>query len=336
MSDTFLPRVRDVAMSSSARPILLVVVDTEEEFDWNAPFSRANTGVSAMKHVSRAHGVFGKYGVKPTYVVDYPVAAQTEGAKPLQELLASGVCAIGAHLHPWVNPPFTEPVGSNESFACNLEPGLQAAKLTSLVDVVADRFGCRPRVFKAGRYGLGSSTVGALQNLGFHVDNSVCPAMDFTDLGGPSFTSFDARPFFLTSTMLECPCTLDFVGWLGRTGATVHRWASVSALERVRSVGVLSRMRAVRRIMLSPEGNTLPEMIALARDLYRRGLRVFTLSYHSPSLEPGHTPYVRTEQDLTRFLGCLDGFCDFFMSELHGRTMTAEQCRSEIISEWTS
>ena len=323
-------------MSSGVQPILLVVVDTEEEFDWNAPFSRASTGVSAMAHVGRAHTVFGKYGIKPTYVVDYPVAAQHDGAKPLQELFASGACAIGAHLHPWVNPPFAEPVGAYESFTCNLEPDLQAAKVASLVDVIADRFDHRPRVFKAGRYGLGSSTVGVLEEHGFFVDNSVCPAMDFSDVGGPNFMSFDAQPFFITPTMLECPCTVGFVGWLGRKGPMVHQVASSTVLERVRSVGILSRMRAVRRIMLSPEGNTLDEMIALARDLYRRGLRVFTLTYHSPSLEPGHTPYVRTEQDLGRFLGCLDGFCEFFMTELHGRTLTAEQFRSEIFSESTS
>jgi hypothetical protein len=327
-----LPRVSDITVPLSAPPILVTVVDTEEEFDWAAPFSRANTGVTAMKHVSRAHKVFATYGVTPTYVVDYPVAAQDDGVRPLQELYQSDACAIGAHLHPWVNPPHSETLGPVASFTSNLDASLQSSKLRALTDIIGDRFNLQPRVFKAGRYGVSRTTTELLAGMDYHVDNSVCPRMDFTDAGGPSFAEFDADPFFLTPSLLELPCTVDFVGWLGPAGPSLHRIASGSAFDRLRAVGVLSRLRAVRRIMLSPEGNTLDEMCALARDLYRRGLRVFTLTYHSPSLEPGHTPYVRSERDLNTFLSCLDGFCEFFMGELRGRTMTAEALRVELMS----
>ena len=333
MTHSSLPRAHDVRTPPSTQPVLLVVVDTEEEFDWSAPFSRANTSVSAMKHVGRAHTVFSRYGIKPTYVMDYPVASQSDGVRPLQELFQSGKCAIGAHLHPWVNPPHSEVVGPAASFTCNLPPDLQADKLRVLVDAVGEQFDRPPRVFKAGRYGIGRATTDILDRMGFQVDNSVCPAMDFTADGGPSFVDFDACPFFLTPALLECPCTVDFVGWLGPLGASGHRLAETPSLRRMRAVGVLSRLRAVRRIMLSPEGNTVEEMRTLAQVLYQRGLRVFTLSYHSPSLVPGHTPYVRSQKDLERFLACLDEFCEFFMHELKGRTTTAEELREEMMLE---
>jgi len=32
-------------------PLLVVVVDTEEEFDWNAPFDRKNTSVEHMREI---------------------------------------------------------------------------------------------------------------------------------------------------------------------------------------------------------------------------------------------------------------------------------------------
>jgi hypothetical protein len=328
-----LPRVHGVSTPASTQPVLLVVVDTEEEFDWGAPFSRANTSVTAMRHVGRAHTIFSRYGIKPTYVMDYPVAADPNGVRPLQELFESGQCAIGAHLHPWVNPPHSELVGPTTSYTCNLSPELQAEKLRALVDVIGEQFGRPPRVFKAGRYGIGTTTANLLDQMAFHVDHSVCPAMDFTPDGGPSFVNFDAYPFFLTPTLLEFPCTVDFVGRLGRLGPTGHRLADTPSLRRLRAVGVLGRLRAVRRIMLSPEGNTVEEMCTLAQVLYDRGLRVFTLSYHSPSLVPGHTPYVRNQRDLESFLACLDEFCEFFMHELNGRTTTSEALRKEMILE---
>jgi hypothetical protein len=70
--------------------------------------------------------------------------------------------------------------------------------------------------------------------------------------------------------------------------------------------------------MLSPEGNSFDEMASLATSLVGRGCRALTLSFHSPSVEPGHTPYVRTRADLQQFLGTIERFCEFFMTRLNG------------------
>ena len=92
-------------------PTLMVLIDTEENFDWSKPLARENTDVTAMRAQIRAHRIFDKYGITPIYTADYPVVSQKDGAEPLRELLADGKCVIGAHLHPWVNPPFEETVG---------------------------------------------------------------------------------------------------------------------------------------------------------------------------------------------------------------------------------
>ena len=69
---------------------LVVVIDTEEEFDWVSDFSRNNTAVGAMRWIHRVQDIFDAYHIIPVYVVDYPVASQPEGYRPLQELHASG------------------------------------------------------------------------------------------------------------------------------------------------------------------------------------------------------------------------------------------------------
>ena len=61
-------------MSHAATPELLVVVDTEEEFDWSAPFSREATATRSIPAQARAHDIYDRLGVVPTYVVEYPVA----------------------------------------------------------------------------------------------------------------------------------------------------------------------------------------------------------------------------------------------------------------------
>jgi hypothetical protein len=325
-----------VALPASARPILFVVVDTEEEFDWSAPFSRANTGVTAMRFIGRAQTIFDRYELKPTYVVDYPIAHQPEGSDPLQEALAEDRCQIGAHLHPWVTPPFDEEVSSRNSFGCNLPAALEAAKIRVLKDEITRTFGIDAKAYKAGRYGIDARGAETLESLGFDVDLSVNPHNDFTEQSGPSFASFDASPFFFEGRrdrLFFLPCTVGFVGLAGSAGKWLHGLASAKPLEPLHAVGVLARAGVTNRVMLSPEGNTLSEMRALASALHARGCRTFSLTFHSPSVEPGHTPYVRTEADMREFLDCLDGFCEFFFRELDGVAGRPLEFRSSLVKE---
>jgi len=316
-------------------PVLFAVVDTEEEFDWDAPLDRNATGVTAMQHIGRAQSIFDRYGIKPTYVIDYCVAHQPDGYGPLLDYVASDRCTIGAHLHPWVTPPHDEEVSARNSFACNLPEALEAAKLQTLVNEIRANLQVRPLAYKAGRYGIASATVRALKALDFEVDLSVNPHMDFTPLQGPDFSRFDARPFFRLDglPLLFIPCTVGYVGLAGGFGGTLHRVASTKALQPLRAVGVLSKAGITNRIMLSPEGNTLDEMKALARALYGRGYRTFSLTFHSPSVEPGHTPYVRSDAQMREFLARIDGFCDFFFRELGGVPGRPLEFRASLLKE---
>jgi hypothetical protein len=310
---------------------LFVTIDTEEEFDWDAPYARSNTAVTAMQYVHRGQQIFDRFGIRPTYVIDYPIASQPAGFEPLLDIVREERCTIGAHLHPWVNPPYTEEVTRRNSFTMNLPVDLQRSKLTALVDAIARNLGVRAQVFKAGRYGLGPDTVHILRDLGFEVDMSVCPRFDFSDQDGPDFSEFDALPFFLPSGLLEIPCTVDYTGWAGPLRPMLHQAGATTAGTKLKALGVFSRLGVTNRIMLSPEGNTLEEMCALASALVSRGCRTFTLSFHSPSLAAGHTTYVRSEGDVENFLSTIEGFCAFFVSELNGVPATPLEFRSELL-----
>jgi hypothetical protein len=61
--------------------------------------------------------------------------------------------------------------------------------------------------------------------------------------------------------------------------------------------------------------------------MHAAGHRVFVLTYHSPSLEPGNTPYVRSIEDRQRLLDWLDAFYAFFREELGGRPASWREVR---------
>ncbi|MDV2079721.1 polysaccharide deacetylase family protein [Marinobacter xestospongiae] len=309
-------------------PQLLVVIDTEEEFDWNAEPDSAADSVDAMAHVGRVQDIFNDYGICPCYVVDYPVASKPEGYRLLKQFADAGQCEIGAHLHPWVTPPVSETLSRSNMYPGNLPAALEKAKLQSLRDTIADNFGTAPVAYKAGRYGFGPNTPAILRELGFTIDLSVCPPLDSRADGGPDYRYFNAEPFFFGAddpSILELPCTGEFVGWAN--GWSVPLFEMANRLKRFKVPGILSRLGAVDRLMLSPEGFSPEEHIKLTRFLLKRGVRTFTWSFHSPSVVPGNTTYVKDDQQLREFLDSFRRFFDFFFNDLGGQASSPSRLR---------
>jgi hypothetical protein len=286
-----------------------------------------------MRQIGRAQRIFERFSVRPTYVVDYPVASQPEGFERLKDWAMEERCIVGAHLHPWVTPPYEEEISSRNSYTGNLPPRLQDRKIRELTTAIGSHVGTLPRTFKAGRYGISGQALETIDALGYEVDASVNPHMDFRPDAGPDFTQFDSQPFWFgrRSRMLEVPCTQGYTGWARAVGATLRRLAEHPPLNRLHAPGLLARSAAVDQVMLSPEGNTLAAMIALTRALLADGLRVFSLTFHSPSVEPGHTPYVRSQTDLKVFLERLERYLEFFFGEARGIASTPEDFRRELL-----
>jgi hypothetical protein len=321
---------RLLPLPADLRPTLFVVIDTEEEFDWDAPLSRANTSVRSIRRLGRLQRLFERFGVVPTYAIDYPVASQPDGYRPIKEFADAGACTIAAHLHPWVNPPFAEQVSARNSYGCNLPPALERDKIQRLLDEIEAHIGMRPKGYKAGRYGFGRSTVVALPLLGIDVDLSISPHMDYGADGGPSFVSFSARPFFFGADcrLLELPCTAGYTGVAGGVGPRLHDLASRSSLSRLHLVGLLARARVVNKVRLSPEGHPAHELRQLTLVLAASGVRTFSLTLHSSSLEPGHTPYARTMREVEELMTRIERYLDFFLGKLDGASSTPNDFRA--------
>ena len=313
------------------KPRLLVVVDTEEEFDWSAPFSRESVATRSIPAQARAHAIYDRFGIVPTYVVDYPVATDPVAAAFLRDLKQAGKAEIGAHLHPWVTPPHLEDVNRHNSYHCNLPPELERAKIEAITDAVRHAFGEAPTIFKAGRHGFGPNTLRVLAEFGYRIDCSCVPHTDLGRDGGPDFRGVSAEPHWLDRPggILEIPLTAGFLGAAAGLGPKLGRLFDSPAAERWRLPGMLARSGLVARSRLTPEGVPAKEQCRLLEALVRGGQRTFTLVYHSPSLEPGHTPYVRDEADLAGFLAAIEQVLIFFRDRLSGEFTTLTRLRTE-------
>lgn len=325
------PTVRPPAAST---PILLVVVDTEEEFDWNADFDRNATGVRHMREIGRFQEICDRAGVKPTYVVDYPIATQEESISALRPFAAEGRAVIGAHLHPWVTPPFEEEVNRRNSYPGNLQGDLEQRKLEALTAAIVAGFGVQPHAYKAGRYGLGPNTAAILSRLGYDCDLSFSPGFDLSVDGGPDYSATGSETSWLDHEqgLLELPATGGFVGYLRRYGASLQRLADHDTGRRLRLGGILSRSGLLSRIRLSPEGFTFAESRALTQQLLADGLRIFSFTLHSPSVQPGCTPYVSNDAERRALLQHINDYFHYFLGEVGGIAMTPHEVRRYVVA----
>lgn len=297
---------RPIPLPPDLPPMLTLVVDTEEIFDWNAPFSREAGRVQTVESLDYGQRRFVAMGLHPAYLVDYPVIADPQVGAWLREMVASGQGVVGAHLHPWVNPPWVEEVSRRNSFPGNLPRGWEAAKLAHLTQRLTQVCGSRPEIYKAGRYGCGPHTGEILEELGYEIDVSPSPPFDYRSEEGPDFRAVRNVPYWFgrERRVLGLTNSGGFVGGWRGAAPWLYPLIQRPVGRCLRLPGILARLHLLSRVRLSPEGFVWEDLRQLLRWMLAQGERILVLSLHSPSLQPGATPYVPDAPARERLLEC--------------------------------
>jgi hypothetical protein len=292
---------------------LVVTVDAEEDQWGLVPSGRMS--VTNIREVPALQNIFNDHHVVPTYLLTHPVAADDEASSVFRALVDAGQCEIGMHCHPWNTPPYQEPISRRNSMLCNLPLSLQSEKLEQLHDLIVKRFGLPPLAFRSGRWGFGRETAGILAGLGCRVDTSITPYTSWAASEGPDFSSYSPHAFSFSSgilnghdpdgDMVEVPVT---IGYVGGSFARCHQWRTRLTrppFRRLHVAGCLAKLGFMRSVWLSPERETAARLIRLLRQAMREGCSLVNLFFHTPSLQIGCTPFVRTPEERNQFLRSL-------------------------------
>jgi hypothetical protein len=274
---------------STTRPpypaaLLCVSIDCERDkgAHWRVQRPAAFTGIHDGI-ARRLHPLFGAFGVKPTYLLSPEVIRDAPSADCLARL--PGAFELGTHLHAeYVGPDADDEVEST-MFQAALPPAIERAKLRALTELFIDRFQRAPRSFRAGRFGIGPASLPILAELGYEVDSSVTPLLDWSGAGagGPSFREAPLHPYRPDPArparrgegpLWEVPVTIRSAWWrrvpaLGRR--LPHRW-------------------------LRPTWGTARSLIALARRVLQERADqpvVLNVMFHNVEVVAGASPYAR-------------------------------------------
>ena len=263
--------------------------------------------------------LFRRYGVRPTYLLSSEVIADGGAAAVFRSIAAE--CELGTHLHGELTEPGAHDTPKTAEFQRDYPPAVERAKLTTLTERFAATFEQAPVAFRAGRFGVGPASLGFLEELGYAVDSSVTPGIDWAASGAPglSFVGAPTQPYHPDpreparvgrSRLLEVPVTTR------QARPTKIDW--IDALVRP-----LMKPRWLR-----PTWGTAQALIALAQaEIAASRTRsatapiVLNVMFHNVEVVPGTSPYASSQAEADALLGRLERLCAFAGEQ--GFTMAA-------------
>ena len=271
------------------------------------PQARRHQTFENIYALGRLHEFFARHGVRPTYVITYPVAtrsaigrgaAATARARRLRDRRAPSRLGNAA-----VQPDDVD----RHPYALSLPlDSVRCAARVADARRSTDAVGARPVSYRSGRFGFSAAHVSSLERQGYLVDSSVAPLFYEAHKQGPDFVGAPLTPYFLayddatrpgSSNVLELPIS---AALNRRVPALVERlYARAPWPYTTKRVLRLARIAHVR--WLRPSYSSAEDMIALARQLVRRGAPILNLLFHSSEAIVGGSPYNRTQGELDAF-----------------------------------
>ena len=311
---------------------LFITIDTEED-NWGEYVSRPS--VENIYRIPRLQEIFDRHSAVPTYLVNYPVASDAKAVRILNDIRKRGGCEIGSHLHPWNTPPLEEEGIPRNYFMHNLPVGLIRRKMETLQGTIRKNFGVEPVSFRAGRWGFGPGVASVIRSMGYRVDTSMTPFCEWDEYeGGAVFGLKNNRMFYFNENeftpprgrgrrrtaeggayLLQVPPTMGFLQPYFVLADLMRNMARRAFFSRLRAPGILEKLRLMNYRWLSPENTHVGDMIRLSRRVLGKGHPFLNMFFHSTSLGPGKSPFIKTEGDVDEMLGRIDAYLQFIRRE---------------------
>ena len=287
---------------------IYITLDTEMDNDehWGKHFPpEYSSVVEGIPHLLRP--IWDKYQVHPIYFVSPEVLYCEECVKALRNEIQKGAI-IGAHLHPeYIEPnriwgkDMEKVEAEFPCFAYSYE--VEKEKLRNLTQLIEEKLGVRPTWYRAARFGADMDTIKILSELGYEVDSSVTPEIDWSSKGGPNHKEAPKDKYVISkvgmysiaksdadnSGITEIPVTIFGKRWsvLGKIlpdNWLFYRW-------------------------LRPTHMTYFEMKKVIKEMKKLGISEGVMMFHSMEIMINKTPYVRNKWMQKYYLWRLDKIC---------------------------
>ena len=291
---------------SETHPPLLVTIDTEEIFNWADGKSVAYC-LSPIEDFAPFQALCEQYGIQPHYFLTWPLLRDSDYIDWFHALHTEGRASLGLHLHAWQTPPEDALKKQSHLYQSQMPHTLHFETLKTLADQFERVFGFRATTHRAGRYGIAPFVLDHLAEIGVRHDFSPSAGFDFRPQGGPNFSALSADPFFHKTGTGKLLSVIPPSGARALKRTRLFFPTNENHMANFADLS-LGQKHFSAPMRLTPEGNNIADMIALAKALNRQHVSMMSLSLHSSSLSAGANPYARNSKEVEALLHRLDQF----------------------------
>lgn len=282
----------------------IITIDTEGDDIWSSP--REITTRNAL-YLPRFQQLCERFGLKPTYLVNYEMAVSDAFVEFGKDLLSRGKGEIGMHLHAWNSPPIialTHDDSRNKPFLIEYPEETMRAKIDFMTKLLQDTFLTRITSHRAGRWAMNEHYAQTLIEFGYLTDCSVTPHVDWhgtlgnpNGRGGSDYHDFPTTPYFIdprdirkpgNSPLLEVPMTVS-----KRCPAALRPLSNVFR-------------QILRNQWLRPNGHNREAMISQVIDAAVDGGPYLEFMLHSSELMPAGSPTFRDARSIEQLYDDLE------------------------------
>lgn len=279
----------------------IITIDTEGDNLWNPGVFDVTT--NNAQYLPRFQDLCEKYGFIPTWLTNYEMIMDDYFVDYFKPKAHLKLCEIGMHLHAWNSPPaydLKEEANIGHPYLSQYPDDIMYQKIAELTRIIEERIAIRPTSHRAGRWVIDQRYISYLKQLGYTVDTSVTPHVNWKkaikDEKATDYSGEREDAHFLENGLLEVPVTI----------RNMHPFHVLD-----RDISLRKRISAMRKFVkgapcwIRPMPNTYGDVVSVYKRALKANEEVIVFMMHSSELMPGGSPYFETSElveELYRFL----------------------------------
>lgn len=239
-----------------------------------------------------------KYQFYPTYFVDYEMAKSSEFIQFGREIRKKNCGEIGMHMHAFSTPPFYELAdlrGRGLAFAGEYPSKILYRKMEYMTKTLQDTFQTKILSHRGGRWYLDNRILKILDKLGYLVDCTVTPGINWMSIRGQTGKSKGSNYSHYKSKIYQVKKS--------------NIWELPVTIMDKREVDFTSKSSLTikeQNIWMRPNGENLKDMIWLVNKNNRSCVDYIEFMIHSSELMAGGNPTFKTDEDINHLYQQMD------------------------------
>jgi hypothetical protein len=275
----------------------IITIDTESDNQWQ--LDKKSTTQNA-KYLYRFQNLCDKYGFKPVYLTDYPMANDRTFIEFAKECLDRGTCEIGSHPHAWDTPPFVELDKNyvNRPYLIEYPEKIIYEKIYNLTNTLVNNFGGKIISHRAGRWAMNEKYFRILGELGYKVDCSITPGINWKKhrgykAGGSDYSRSISKAHIINDEygILEVPMTIKKIRMIPCNELNIKR---------------IFRLVTGKKVWMRPSINSNEEILRLIELVKDDSSEYIEFMMHSSEFMPGGSPYFPDELSIEELFTSLE------------------------------